>query len=90
MRWNHTVGLASHGLATEAAAPYSPEQASSLIRSAVLALTGEQDLQTAFAGIIPAGSTVLLKPNWVLHYNQGGHTMDCMITHPVFIEAVLD
>lgn len=43
----------------------------------------------AFGSIVPEGATVLLKPNWVLHFNKGGHGMDCMITHPSLIEAVL-
>lgn len=39
--------------------------------------------------IIKPGMSVLLKPNWVLHYNQSGGTMDCMVTHHAFILAVL-
>ena len=31
---------------------------------------------------------VVLKPNWVLHYNQSGSSLDCLITHPSVIEAV--
>ncbi len=38
---------------------------------------------------IPAGSRVVLKPNWVLDYNQSGQGLDCLITHPSLIEAVL-
>lgn len=41
------------------------------------------------ADIIEPGMSVLLKPNWVLHYNKSGCGMDCMITHPLFIKAVL-
>jgi uncharacterized protein (DUF362 family) len=33
--------------------------------------------------------TVLLKPNWVLHYNQGSENMECMVTHPTFILCAL-
>jgi uncharacterized protein (DUF362 family) len=32
---------------------------------------------------------VLVKPNWVLHYNQSGQGMECMLTHPTFILAAL-
>lgn len=38
---------------------------------------------------ISPGSTILLKPNWVLHENLGGHGMDCMVTHQDFILAVV-
>lgn len=43
----------------------------------------------AFGTIVPDGARVLLKPNWVLHYNKSGKGMDCMVTHPAFILAVV-
>ncbi len=42
------------------------------------------------ADIIEPGMSVLLKPNWVLHYNQKDYGMDCMITHVNFIKSVLN
>lgn len=39
---------------------------------------------------IQPGSRVVLKPNWVLHANQSGQGMDCLITHTSLIEAILD
>ena len=39
--------------------------------------------------IIDPGMSVLLKPNWVHHRNEGKYGMDSMITHPSFILAVL-
>ncbi|MBP1589811.1 MAG: DUF362 domain-containing protein [Kiritimatiellae bacterium] len=41
--------------------------------------------------LVPPGATILVKPNWVLHHNEnpaGG--MDCMITHPAVLRAVLE
>jgi uncharacterized protein (DUF362 family) len=38
--------------------------------------------------LAPAGARIVLKPNWVLHYNQSGASLDCLITHPSIIEAV--
>jgi uncharacterized protein (DUF362 family) len=38
--------------------------------------------------VIPSGARVLIKPNWVLHWNQSGHGLECLVTHPSFIEAV--
>lgn len=51
---------------------------------------GRKNPDIPLADIIEPGMSVLLKPNWVLHYNQKrGCGMDCMITHPFFIKAVL-
>lgn len=41
------------------------------------------------AGIVKPGSSVLLKPNWVLHRNFSGKGNDCLVTHPNFVLAVL-
>lgn len=50
---------------------------------------GKNNPDVPLADIIHPGMTVLLKPNWVLHENLGGHGMDCMVTHPNFLLAVL-
>lgn len=50
---------------------------------------GRKNPNIPLADIIEPGMSVLLKPNWVLHYNKSGYGMDCMITHPLFIKAVL-
>jgi uncharacterized protein (DUF362 family) len=39
---------------------------------------------------IPAGSRVVIKPNWVRHWNQSGMGLDCLLTHTSVIEAVLE
>lgn len=39
---------------------------------------------------ISPGSKVVLKPNWVLHWNKSGCGMDCLVTHTSVIEAVLE
>lgn len=42
--------------------------------------------------LINKGDTVLIKPNWVFHENveKVYHNMDCMVTHPSIIRAVID
>jgi uncharacterized protein (DUF362 family) len=40
--------------------------------------------------LIRPGARVVLKPNWVLHYNQSGKGLDCLVTHQELIEAVLE
>ncbi len=41
-----------------------------------------------FGDLVGPGARITLKPNWVLHYNQSGASLDCLITHPSVIEAV--
>jgi uncharacterized protein (DUF362 family) len=48
------------------------------------------DAENPFRGMFDAGQCVLLKPNWVLHENQSGQGMECMITHSTIVGAVLD
>ena len=40
--------------------------------------------------LIRPGETVLIKPNFVLHENHSGETVDCVHTHASLIRAVLD
>lgn len=90
------VGLALHAPAAgelAAGALYGDAGAlRRLIREAVSAATGDSAnvaSRSAFAGIVAPGASVLLKPNWVLHYNEAGAGMECMITSPAFVLAVL-
>jgi len=74
--------------------PYFNESLlSQLIKKAMReAGLGQKNPDVPLADIIEPGMSVLLKPNWVLHYNQSHHgtgDMDCMVTHPFFITAAL-
>jgi len=44
--------------------------------------------------IIKQGDTVLIKPNWVMHYNKNKrvteNSMECLITHPSLLRVVTD
>jgi len=40
--------------------------------------------------LVPSGARIVVKPNWVLHRNMGPGGMDCMITHPSVLRAVLE
>ena len=43
------------------------------------------------AELIPPGSSVVLKPNWVYHANKKPASgLDCMLTHTAVLSAVLD
>ncbi len=40
--------------------------------------------------LVKPGGKIVVKPNWVLHANWGGGSMDCMISHPSVLRAVLE
>jgi len=40
--------------------------------------------------LVREGGRVLVKPNWVLHENEGDGGMECMVTHPAVLRAVLE
>lgn len=40
--------------------------------------------------LVKPGGKIVVKPNWVLHRNEGPGGMDCMITHPAVLRAVLE
>jgi uncharacterized protein (DUF362 family) len=42
------------------------------------------------AELIPAGSVVALKPNWVHHRHKADKGLDCLVTHISVIEAALE
>lgn len=42
-----------------------------------------------FGNLIPSGARVLIKPNFVLHHNQGNGGMDPMVTHQSVVKAVV-
>jgi uncharacterized protein (DUF362 family) len=48
------------------------------------------DGKGAFGSLIPPGARVLIKPNFVLHHNQGTGGMDPMITHQSVVRAVVN
>ena len=61
-----------------------------LVRDCLLqAGLGQKNPDVPLADIIQPHMTVLVKPNWVLHYNKSGQGMECMVTHPTFILAAL-
>jgi uncharacterized protein (DUF362 family) len=87
----HRVGLALASPRRSAEGMYDDARAlHALVRDAMVqAGLGQRDVAAPLADVIPAGGSVLLKPNWVLHKNNSGASMDCMVTHPAFILAAL-
>ncbi len=83
----------SVALAEVPAQAYQQENDSSLICHAIERLA--TDLQWAeegkgpFGKLIPPGARVLIKPNFVLHHNQGTGGMEPMLTHQSVVKAVV-
>ena len=70
---------------------YAPERVASLVRRALLAGgLGQSDPERPLADLIRPGDSVLLKPNWVLHRNEGSGGEECLTTQPEFVLAALD
>ncbi len=46
--------------------------------------------ESAFAGLVPEGARVLVKPNLVLHQNQGPWGIEPLFTHVTLIRAVVE
>ncbi|MBN2851110.1 MAG: DUF362 domain-containing protein, partial [Clostridia bacterium] len=43
--------------------------------------------------LVKEGDTVLIKPNWVMHYNKNNkykNNLDCLITHPSIVRVLVD
>jgi len=60
------------------------------VRAALYAVgLGKRHPEIPFADIVAPGMTVLLKLNWVNHLNLSGMGMECVVTHPAFVLAVL-
>ena len=51
---------------------------------------GWADQRSAFGAVIPKGARVLIKPNLVLHQNEGSSGMDCLVTHASVIRAAVE
>ena len=47
-----------------------------------------------FGDLIKEGDTVVIKPNWVMHFNKNKsiteNSLECLITHPSVVRAVTD
>lgn len=86
------VGLAKISIqGGSSESPYaSVKNLENAMKAAILSTgIGLPNPDSPFSEIIKPGMSVLLKPNWVLHFNKSGLGMDCMVTHPAFLEAIV-
>jgi uncharacterized protein (DUF362 family) len=50
---------------------------------------GWSDERGPFGRVVPPGARVLIKPNLVLHQNEGSGGLDCLVTHTSLIQAAV-
>jgi uncharacterized protein (DUF362 family) len=56
----------------------------------LLGWTDADSRRGAFGAVIPDGANVVVKPNWVLHENQGPWGLEPLLTHASVIRAVVE
>lgn len=72
--------------------PHSAERDNSISHALhrVAAEMGWADETGPFGQVIPNGARVLIKPNLVLHRNEGSGGTECLVTHPSLIRAAVE
>jgi uncharacterized protein (DUF362 family) len=75
------------GIATTATASYAPDVVRALVNEAIALYTGDA---RGFGVYVREGKPVLIKPNWVVHQNKSGAGLDCLVSHPEVLLAVVE
>lgn len=90
---NHTftsrVAIAQLPSASYPTGPKSDNPISQALRRLADTL-GWSDERSPFGKMIPKGARVLIKPNLVLHQNEGRSGLDCLVTHASVIRAAVE
>ena len=73
----------------------APNEAYALVREALAGLGLDAQLfgspdWNPVGALVKPGARIVVKPNWVLHANEGSGGTDCLITHASILRAVLD
>ena len=72
-----------------ATSPADEAEAYLALRRAAMALDWNDDERGPLGRVIAKGARVLIKPNFVLHANQGSGGIEPLITHPSLVRAVV-
>ncbi len=89
-RCSRNVGLGVMRSGDSIADPYSNmDVLIGMVRNSIRNAGLSDREEHPFEHIVHPGDVVLIKPNWVNHVNKSGLGMDCTITHPALIKAVL-
>lgn len=75
------------GIAKTETASYAPDVVRALVKEAIALYAGHA---RGFDAFVREGESVLIKPNWVLHVNKSDDGMDCMVSHPEVLVAVVE
>ena len=70
--------------------PPTEEPVSAALERATRALGWADEERGPFASVIPEGARVLIKPNFVMHQNEGPWGMEPLVTHPSIVRAVVE
>jgi uncharacterized protein (DUF362 family) len=71
------------------ASPAGDEEAYAALCRAAAALGWRHDERGPLGRVIPEGARVLIKPNFVIHANQGGGGIEPLVTHPSLVRAAV-
>jgi uncharacterized protein (DUF362 family) len=77
-------------VAATALSAYAEDQAQQALERVTRELGWADDAHGLFGKVIPRGARVLIKPNLVLHENQGPWGMEPVVTHPALIRTVVE
>lgn len=66
-----------------------PDSLDAALRRAALLLGWHDDERGSLAHVISPGAKVVVKPNLVLHANQGNGGIQPLVTHPLFVKVVV-
>ncbi len=77
-------------LAQLPAASYEDSAIARAIASLANSLGWSTEGGGVFGRLVPAGARVLVKPNWVMHENQGPWGIDPLVTHGSLIRGVVE
>jgi uncharacterized protein (DUF362 family) len=91
---SHHAFTATVGISRLPSCSYpSPDQAENPVSQALRRLGDTMDWSDErgpFGRVIPRRARVLIKPNLVLHQNEGSGGMDCLVTHFSLIRAAVE
>src|SRR2546423_499151 len=83
------VGIARLPSASYPSGPESENEVSRAL-SRLADNLGWSDEGGPFGKVVPKGARVLIKPNLVLHKNEGASGLDCLVTHTSVIRATVE
>lgn len=90
--YENVVGIARFKGPLNTPNPYSNVDgiADSIHRAMLCAGLGQTNEDAPLKDIIQPGDSILLKPNWVYHYNHTGQGNEPLVTNLNFVESVLN